>query len=196
MYPFLVTIRKITGRTIIENTRHQMGVVPFHSLSVQLNNGQPYDFKNLQGKKILLVNTASDCGFTQQYAALQTLYQKSGGQLVIIGFPANDFKEQEKGSDEEILLFCEKNFGVTFPLAKKSKVIKSENQHPVFNWLTHKNMNGWNDKQPSWNFSKYLVNEEGMLTHYFDASISPLSRDVWNAIHTTNDHELNQPQNA
>ena len=91
---------------------------------------------------------------------------------------SNDFKEQEKGSDEEIAQFCQVNFGVTFPLMKKSSVVKSETQNEVFKWLTDSTKNGWNGKQPSWNFSKYLVNEEGILTHYFDPSVSPTSEQV------------------
>jgi glutathione peroxidase len=101
---------------------------------------------------------------------------------MVLGFPANDFKEQEKGSDEEIARFCKVNFGVSFPLMKKSSVIRSSQQNPVFQWLTDSSKNGWSNKQPSWNFSKYLVNEEGVLTNYFGPTISPMSRDVLNAI--------------
>jgi len=101
---------------------------------------------------------------------------------VIIGFPANDFKEQEKGSDEEIAQFCKLNYGVDFPLAKKGTVIKGNNQQRVFQWLSDKSKNGWNDKQPSWNFSKYLINEQGILMNYFDPAISPLSGEVKKAI--------------
>ena len=121
----------------------------------------------------MLVNTASNCGYTAQYKELEELYEKYKNQLVIIGFPANDFKEQEKGSDEEIAQFCRVNYGISFPLSKKSVVIKSPEQNPVFRWLTDKSRNGWNDKPPTWNFSKYLVNEEGTLTHYFDPAIPP-----------------------
>ncbi|WP_315818648.1 glutathione peroxidase [Paraflavitalea speifideaquila] len=128
------------------------------------------------------MNTASDCGYTNQYEDLQKLYETYKDKLVIIGFPANDFHEQEKGNDEEIAQFCKVNFGVSFPLAKKSVVIKSPEQNPVFGWLTHKALNGWNEQEPSWNFSKYLVNERGVLTHYFDPSVSPTSNVVITAI--------------
>ena len=97
-------------------------------------------------------------------------------------FIANDFKEQEKGSDTEIAQFCKLNYGVTFPLVKKSTVIKGPDQHPVFRWLSHKELNGWCNQQPEWNFSKYLVNEEGVLTNYFAASVSPLDPEVMKAI--------------
>ncbi len=133
---------------------------------------------------MLLINTASDCGYTGQYKELEKLYQQYKQRLMIIGFPANDFKEQEKGSDEEIAEFCRINYSVTFPLMKKSTVVKSPEQNPVFQWLTDKNKNGWNNQPPTWNFSKYLVNEEGILTSYFDPSISPVSYLVINAIKT------------
>ncbi|HXL59000.1 MAG TPA: glutathione peroxidase, partial [Chitinophagaceae bacterium] len=135
-----------------------------------------------KGKKVLLVNTASDCGYTGQYEELEKLYQQYKQRLIVIGFPANDFKEQEKGSDEEIAQFCTINYRITFPLMKKSIVIKSPGQNEVFQWLTDKNKNGWNDQQPVWNFSKYLVNEEGILSWYFDPSISPMSNSAINAI--------------
>jgi glutathione peroxidase len=138
--------------------------------------------ESYKGKKLMLVNTASDCGYTNQYEDLQKLYQQFNNQLEIIAFPANDFKEQEKGSDSDIAQFCKVNFGVTFPLAKKSVVVKSNDQNNIFKWLTNKAKNGWNEKAPSWNFSKYLIDEQGTLTHYFDPSVSPLSDVVVEAI--------------
>lgn len=156
--------------------------VPFHTLSVLLSSGKDFSFEKLKGKKVLLVNTASDCGYTPQYTELQKLYQHSKEDLEIIAFPANDFKEQEKGSDEEIATFCSRNYGVSFPIAEKSVVVKDANQHPVFQWLTDRSKNGWNEKLPSWNFAKYLVNEEGVLTHYFEPAVSPLSEEVIKAV--------------
>jgi glutathione peroxidase len=157
-------------------------LVPFYSLKATANNGTPFDFEQLKGRKVLLVNTASDCGYTPQYDDLQKLQEQYPSQLVILGFPANDFKEQEKGTDEDIAQFCKINFGVTFPLMKKSSVIKGADQNPVFKWLSDSTQNGWNNKQPSWNFSKYLVNEQGELIHYFDPAVSPLSTEIVNAI--------------
>ena len=153
-----------------------------YDLNVQLNNGKQVSLEQYKGKKLLLVNTASNCGYTGQYDELQALYKKFEGRLEIIGFPANDFAEQEKGSDDEIAQFCKVNFGVTFPLVKKSVVIPSGEQHPVFQWLTKKEENGWNEQAPSWNFSKYLLDEKGNLTDYFDPSVSPLSTEVLNAV--------------
>jgi glutathione peroxidase len=156
----------------------------FYGLQAILNNGSTLDFNELKGKKVLIVNTASDCGFTNQYEALQELHQVYGDQVAVIGFPANDFKNQEQGTDEEIAGFCRTNFGVTFPLARKSKVIGPE-QNEVFRWLSDKTKNGWNDKPPSWNFSKYLVNEDGMLLNYFDPGISPMSTDILTIINNS-----------
>ncbi|MGZ3840173.1 MAG: glutathione peroxidase [Flavisolibacter sp.] len=145
---------------------------------VILNDGQSMDFSGLKGRKILLVNTASDCGFTAQYAELQQLYEAYRDRLMILGFPSNDFKQQEKGSDAEIARFCQVNYGLSFPLAKKSVVIKSPDQHPVYRWLSRKEENGWNEEAPNWNFTKYLLNEEGVLTHVFRSSVSPLDPEI------------------
>jgi glutathione peroxidase len=154
----------------------------FYDLKMIANNGEQFDFTSLKGKKVMLVNTASACGYTNQYEDLQKLSEKFKDRLVILGFPANDFKEQEKGSDEEIAQFCKVNFGVTFPLMKKSVVKKTPEQNAVYRWLTDPARNGWNEQEPSWNFSKYLVNEEGTLTNYFDPSIEPMSKEVESAI--------------
>ena len=184
VYPFLIHFTRLLKKNtrVAENRSGALPAESIYDFSVQLNNGAVLPLNTLRGKKILLVNTASDCGYTAQYADLQKLYQHAKEDLVIIGFPANDFKEQEQGSDEEIAQFCSRNFGVSFPLAKKTTVIKNEDQHPVFQWLTHKELNGWNNQAPVWNFSKYLINEEGMLTHYFDPSVLPVSDEVLKAI--------------
>lgn len=183
-YPLLMLVTKWVGKNskIMNNEQGITSPRSVYDLSVSLNNGNTLELSSLRGKKILFVNTASECGYTNQYADLQKLYQQYKEKLEIIGFPANDFHEQEKGSDEEIAQFCQLNFGVSFPLARKSIVIKSNEQNPVFAWLTHKTQNGWNEQAPSWNFSKYLVNERGVLTHYFDPSISPTSNILTAAI--------------
>ncbi len=182
-YPLVMTFRNLApGKKILYNEKKIEPSESFYELSIELIDGKIISLKNFMGKKILLVNTASDCGYTAQYAELQKLSDHFKNQLIVIGFPANDFKEQEKGSDQEVAAFCRDNFDVSFPLAKKSKVVKSIEQNEVFHWLTHKKRNGWNDKMPSWNFSKYLVDEQGMLTHYFDASVSPIENVVIKAI--------------
>lgn len=156
--------------------------VSFYSLNDITITGKPFDFSALKGKKVMLVNTASDCGYTGQYAELEKLYKQYYGKLEILGFPANDFKEQEKGTDEEIATFCRVNFGITFPLMHKTSVVKGPEQNSVFKWLSDPAENGWNKRRPVWNFSKYLVNENGELVNYFGPSISPLDDVVIKAI--------------
>lgn len=184
VYPLWIAFTKLLGMNTktITNAQNAQPAQSLYELSVPLSNGNALPLQNYKGKKLLLVNTASDCGYTNQYDDLQKLYQQFNNQLEIIAFPANDFKEQEKGNDTDIAQFCKVNFGVTFPLAKKSVVIKSAEQNNIFNWLTNKAKNGWNEKAPSWNFSKYLIDEQGTLTHYFDPSISPLSNEVIDAV--------------
>jgi glutathione peroxidase len=182
VYPAIMWFSKITGKNAKELSGNKPPVVSFYTLKGTLNDESIFDFTTLKGKKVLLVNTASDCGYTDQYNDLQKLSEQYKDKLVVLGFPANDFKEQEKGTDAAIAAFCKKNYGVTFLLAKKSVVIKSDNQNPVYQWLTDSSKNGWCNKFPSWNFSKYLVNEAGELINYFDPSISPLSAAVTDAI--------------
>jgi glutathione peroxidase len=184
VYPLWIAYTKLMGRNtkVLANVKQVRPVESIYSLQVPLNNGNTLPLETYKGKKLLLVNTASNCGYTNQYNDLQKLYLQFNNQLEIIAFPANDFNEQEKGSDSDIARFCKVNFGVTFPLAKKTVVVKSSNQNNIFRWLTSKARNGWNDKAPSWNFSKYLIDEQGTLTHYFDPSISPLSEEVKKAI--------------
>lgn len=182
IYPVYMWYTKLTGKNTKELTGAKQPPVSFYSLKGVKNNGDTLDFGSLKGKKVMLVNTASDCGYTNQYNDLQKLSEQYKDKLVVIGFPANDFKEQEKGSDEEIAKFCKANFGVTFPLMGKSKVIKSLQQNPVYQWLTDSAKNGWNNKPPSWNFAKYIINENGVLTNYFGSSISPMSNEVCKAI--------------
>lgn len=157
-------------------------LVSVYSLTDTLIDGSLFSFEQLKGKKLLLVNTASDCGYTGQYDDLQKLSEKYTGKLVVIGFPANDFKEQEKGENNEIAEFCKRNFGVRFPLMQKSRVVKGHGQNSVFSWLTDPAQNGWNSQQPSWNFCKYIVDENGKLTHYFASTVEPLSKEMEQAI--------------
>ena len=140
-------------------------------------DGKDIDFKKFRGKKLLLVNTASECGFTPQYAPLQKLHEQYGDRLSVIGFPSNNFGAQEPGSEEEIMSFCERNYGVTFPLSKKIDVT-GPGKHEVFQWLTKKDLNGWNDSDPNWNFCKYLVDENGRLIHFFSHKMDPLDEKI------------------
>jgi glutathione peroxidase len=147
-----------------------------HEYSVAALDGSTIQFSDFKGKKILIVNVASKCGFTPQYEGLEELYQTHGGNLVIVGFPSNSFR-QEFESNEEIAAFCQKNYGVTFPLTERVSV-RGSDQHPVFEWLTDESLNGWNTTAPQWNFYKYLINEEGELTHVFPSNTEPLSEEI------------------
>ncbi|MEO7265000.1 MAG: glutathione peroxidase [Ferruginibacter sp.] len=153
-----------------------------YALTATKNNGEIYSFKNLAGKKLLIVNTASDCGFTAQYEGLQQLYEQYKDKIEILAFPSNEFGGQEKADDETIASFCKINFGVTFPLMQKSVVKKRDHQHPVYQWLTDETKNGWNYVAPTWNFCKYIIDEKGNLTNFFEASTEPMSKEMLDAI--------------
>jgi glutathione peroxidase len=174
-YPALMWMTRVSGVNAKFITHAaQSAPVPFSSLQANLLNGKEFDWASLKGKKVLLVNTASDCGYTAQYAELQELYYRYRDRLVVLAFPSNDFKEQEKGDAEAINAICQVNYGVKFPVLQKSIVLPGATQHPVYQWLTKASQNGWNNQAPSWNFAKYLVDEEGRLILYADPSVSPM----------------------
>ena len=149
----------------------------FYDLQLNDINGEEIDLQSFKGKKVLLVNVASKCGYTDQYADLQNLYETHGDKLEIIGIPCNDFGRQEPGSANEIQKFCKLNYGVTFTLAEKQK-IKSEPISGIYQWLSDPNLNGWNSSLPSWNFCKYVINESGELTHFFKSGVDPNGREI------------------
>lgn len=183
MYPMILKLgKKGKNGTMLINSNNKVPSSSIYDLNITLNTGKTLNFSDLKGKKIVLVNTASNCGYTGQYSELQSLHESYGDKIQIIGFPANDFKEQEKSNDDEISQFCQVNYGVTFPIAKKGVVIKEDNQQQLFKWLTDKNLNNWNDHAPDWNFSKYIIDEKGVLTHYFGPSVSPLEEEFKNAL--------------
>jgi glutathione peroxidase len=183
IYPAWMWWAKLTGtNTKALSNEKAAPSVSFYTLKDTLIDGTPFSFEALKGKKVMLVNTASNCGYTDQYEDLQKLYEANKDKLVIIGFPANDFKEQEKGDDKSIAEFCKKNYGVTFTLMSKSSVIKSAHQNKVFKWLTDAALNGWNNQPPTWNFCKYIVDEEGRLINYFGATVEPFNKDIINAL--------------
>ena len=145
----------------------------FYDFTVKDINGKDYPLSRLKGKKVLVVNTASKCGHTPQYEGLQELYEKYGADdFMIIGFPANNFLKQEPGSDEEIASFCSINYGVTFPMMSKISV-KGNDQHQLYKWLTSKGDNGLEDSKVSWNFQKYMIDEEGQLVGHFSPRTKP-----------------------
>lgn len=145
----------------------------FYDFKVKDIEGNDFDFAKLKGKKVLVVNTASKCGLTPQYKQLQSLYEQFGGEkFVIVGFPANNFMKQEPGTNEEIAEFCEKNYGVTFPMMEKISV-KGDDMHPLYHWLTEKSKNGVLDSEIGWNFQKYLINEKGQLVKMVEPKTKP-----------------------
>lgn len=148
-----------------------------HSFKVKSIDGKQIDFSKYKGKKIMIVNTASKCGYTPQYESLQKVYSQYKDKLVIIGFPCNQFGGQEPGSNEEIVDFCQKNYGVTFPLADKVDV-KGANQSAIYQWLTQKAKNGVLDATIGWNFNKFLLDENGKMLAYFPSNVKPDSDTI------------------
>ncbi|OSZ78335.1 glutathione peroxidase [Chitinophagaceae bacterium IBVUCB1] len=152
-----------------------------YDFKVQGLTGGTIDFSKYKGKKILIVNTASKCGYTPQYEDLQKLYETYKSKLVIVGFPANDFMSQEPGDNDDIAAFCKKNYGVTFPMAAKISV-KGKNMAPIYQWLTQKEYNGYDNTSVKWNFQKYLINEKGELVAMFGSRTKPMDKEVIAAI--------------
>jgi len=152
-------------------------IKPFYDLSINDINGDLIDLKSFKGKKIMLVNVASKCGYTDQYSDLQELYQTHSEKLEIIGIPCNDFGRQEPGSAEEIKSFCNVNYGITFTLASKQN-IKSKPISNLYEWLSNPELNGWNSALPSWNFCKYIIDEEGELIHFFRSGVNPNDSEI------------------
>jgi glutathione peroxidase len=149
----------------------------FYDFKVKTLEGGTFDFSSLKGKKVMVVNVASKCGNTPQYKDLETLYQNNQGNLVIIGFPANNFGSQEPGTAVEIRKFCTENYGVTFPLMEKISV-KGSDMAPIYQWLTSKKENGVMDSEVKWNFKKYLIDENGKLVEVLDPKEQPTSNKI------------------
>ena len=159
---------------VLQSTMNVAEGSSIHDLSIPALSGtDTIDLSAYKGKKMLLVNVASKCGYTPQYAGLESLYEAHKDSLVIIGFPCNQFLMQEPGSADEIASFCQINYGVTFPLSAKIDV-KGDNQHEIYQWLTQKKLNGVGDYKISWNFNKFLIDENGKLLAYFGSDVEPL----------------------
>ena len=150
-----------------------------HNFKVTSIDGKTINMASFKGKKILVVNTASKCGYTPQYEGLEKVYETYKDKLVIIGFPCNQFGGQEPGSNDEIVAFCKKNYGVTFPLADKVDV-KGDNTAAIYQWLTQKAKNGVLDASISWNFNKFLLDENGKMIAYFPSNVKPDSEAILN----------------
>ena len=149
----------------------------FYIFKVKTLEGGNFDFSTLKGKKVMVVNTASKCGFTPQYKELEAVYKEYGENLVIIGFPANNFLSQEPGTASDIRKFCNDTYGITFPLMEKISV-KGDDMHPLYKWLTSKNLNGVMDSDVKWNFQKYLIDENGKLVDVIYSKEKPNSDKV------------------
>lgn len=161
--------------TMTEKTKQNKTI---YSFKVEDINGEEFDFASLKGKKIMIVNTASECGLTPQYKQLQSLYTEfQDKNFVIVGFPANNFGAQEPGSNEQIAQFCEANFGVSFPMMAKVSV-KGKDMHPLYAFLTQKKKNGLVDSDVEWNFQKYLIDEEGHLVKVINPRILPTDTEI------------------
>lgn len=153
----------------------------FYSYEAVTIEGDTISFSKYKGKKVLIVNTASKCGYTPQYDELEKLHKQYGDKVAVLGFPCNQFGGQEPGNNTDIKEFCRLNYGVTFQMFDKVNV-KGKDKHPLYDWLSDKDKNGWNSDAPGWNFCKYLINEKGELIKFFGSKVTPLSNEMVSAI--------------
>lgn len=170
--------KKNSMAMIDANQEHKGSLYDFTLDDLQ---GNPVHLSDYKGKPVVIINVASKCGFTPQYADWQKFHEKYGDKVTVLGFPANNFMSQEPGSNEEIAEFCQKNYGVTFKMFSKIDV-KGEDKAPLYKWLSEKELNGWNDKEPTWNFCKYVVDSNGDLTHFFESKITPDNEEFRKAV--------------
>lgn len=183
VYPLSMFWANLKGKNNLSlSSNNAEAPVSFYTLKDTIINGKEFDLASLKGKKILLVNTASDCGYTNQYTGLEKLYRQYNAKLIVLGFPSNDFKQQEKESNVSIAQFCKENFDVSFPLMQKNSVLKQPGQNKVFEWLTDPAKNGWNSQAPTWNFCKYLVDENGRLVNYWGSAVAPFDTKIIEAL--------------
>ena len=162
------------------NSKDTMESTDFYSLQASTIDGADFSFEQLKGKRVLIVNVASKCGYTPQYEQLQKLHEQYGGKdFVVLGFPANDFGFQEPGSAADIKSFCSKNYGVTFQIMAKVKTNKNKG-HEVYQWLCNKSQNGIDDAKVSWNFNKFMIDENGQWIAHYDSRMNPLSTEITN----------------
>ena len=174
MKNLILCLGLITSSLYAQNTMENS----LHQFTVESLAGDNFSFSDLKGKKVLVVNTASKCGLTPQYKELQSLFETYEDKgFVIVGFPANNFMSQEPGSNEEIATFCERNYGVTFPMMAKIDV-KGKDIHPLYAFLTQKEKNGVMDSKVTWNFQKYLVNEAGVVEKVIAPRTSPTDQEI------------------
>lgn len=172
MKKLLILLMTISTTAVMAQTK------TLYDFTAKTIDGQDFDFSSLKGKKVLIVNTASKCGYTPQYEQLEELYKKYGGDgFEIIGFPANNFMSQEPGSNDEIAEFCQKNYGVTFTMMEKISV-KGKDQHEIYTWLTEEEQNGVSNDKVKWNFQKFLIDENGNLVKSLPPGTNPLDDEI------------------
>ena len=175
---FIVLLLNLSCSMTSNSTGSEEPKLSIHTFKCEDINGQSYDLSQLKGKKVLVVNTASKCGLTPQYEELEKLYSLyKDSNFVVVGFPANNFMGQEPGSNENIAAFCQKNYGVSFPMMSKISV-KGKDMHPIYQFLTQKAKNGLEDNQVQWNFQKYLLDEEGFLVKVISPQTSPMDASI------------------
>ncbi|MFZ7114195.1 MAG: glutathione peroxidase [Bacteroidota bacterium] len=172
---FLFSFRKFSG--------NKSNLKSIYDRTFSDDEGNAISLSEFKGKKLLIVNTASACGYTFQYSDLEKLSSQNKDKLNVVAFPCNDFGRQEQGSNDEIQSFCKKNFGVTFKVFKKTKVKRSD-KNQIFHWLTNSDLNGWNDQAPMWNFWKFLIDEEGRLVAVFPSRYSPVGKELVNLVNS------------
>lgn len=177
-----ISLIMILSLSILAFSQNYENIEPIYQFKVKDINGKKFNFEDFKGKKIMIVNTASRCGFTPQFKELQEIYDKYKDQnFVIVGFPSNDFMNQDPGTDEEILEFCTTTFGVEFPMMSKVKV-KGKKKAKIYKYLTDKELNGFKSSKVNWNFQKYLINEEGYLVKVIGTKTSPDDDEIINWI--------------
>lgn len=164
-------------KTRPENQLTAQGQKTLFDFTAKSIDGKDINLSLYKGKKVLIVNVASECGYTPQYKGLEELYEKYKDKLVILGFPANNFGSQEPGTNEDIKKFCSDHYNVTFPMFEKISVI-GDDQNELYKWLTSKDLNGWNEQEPKWNFCKYLVDENGNLLKFYSSAVKPMSDEI------------------
>jgi glutathione peroxidase len=168
----------ITDDSMTTGKMSNTGIDNLYDFKMTSLEGKEIDLSNFKGKKLLIVNTASECGYTPQYAGLQELHEKHGDKVVVLGFPANNFGGQEPGSHEDIAAFCKKNYGVAFQMFEKISVA-GEDKHPLYKWLT---ANAPNHEEPNWNFCKYLIDENGKVIAFYPSKVKPMDQEILAAI--------------
>jgi glutathione peroxidase len=163
--------------TIFKKENNLPAKETIYDFKLKTLDGTDLSLSKFKGKKILIVNVASECGYTPQYKNLQALHEKFKDKLVIVGFPANNFGAQEPGTSSEIKTFCTKNYGVTFQMMEKISV-KGDDMHPLYKWLSTKEENGTCSDAPKWNFCKYLIDEKGNVLKFFSSNVDPMSKEI------------------